>query len=72
MGCCVVGCVFLDSSKDDNGSTVNCLTVKGGSAMILPAKDTAVQPTRNAPSAMSLQFLKSHSIWMFSFRYSNT
>ena len=28
MGCCVVGCVFLDSSKDDNGSTVNCLTVK--------------------------------------------
>jgi hypothetical protein len=32
MGCCVVGCVvghiFLDISKDDNGWTINCLTVK--------------------------------------------
>jgi len=28
MGCCVVGCIVLDRSKDNNGSTMNCLTVK--------------------------------------------
>jgi len=40
--------------------------------MILPATDTDMHPTRNEPSTMSLQYLKSHSVWMFSFRYSTT
>jgi len=28
MECCVVGCIVLDRSKDNNGFTINCLTVK--------------------------------------------
>jgi len=45
---------------------------KDGGAMILPAKDTAKHPTRNEPSAMSLQNLKPHFVWIFSSQYSTT
>lgn len=50
MGCCVVGCILLDSLKDNNGSTINCLTVK---VEVLWSFQPKTQP--GIPQEMNLQ-----------------